>query len=395
MSYLYHLAIIAGLVVCGISGQAAAEPGERGEQSITIDWPVARAVFQRSSSNTAALPIRGKCPPKTDRIEARLVARAAGQGTATDWAALSPAPANNAFGGTITGQGGWYDLEVRAMAGASVIASTTVQRVGIGEVFVVVGHSVAAGQSESIEGATDDRVNTVPIDPQSATYQQYLRTGDAKHLPVPGFAHYGTGVIPAPFGNSNYLWSQFGEHVSRKRNVPVLIFNAAFGGTSLEHWAKSARNVQFEHSFVKASIRMPYINLGNTLGKYVPLTGLRAVLADQGQNDWPEKNEDLVFRNYRAWVEQARADLGHPGLAIIVNRQMPFLRDAQIRRVQERMIRMPHCFAGPDYDTLPKEARPDDIHLGLNGQARAARLWAESLDDQFFKSSKPWVPGAK
>jgi hypothetical protein len=63
--------------------------------------------------------------------------------------------------------------------------------------------------------------------------------------------------------------------------------------------------------------------------------------------------------------------------------------------MQERMIRQPHCFAGPDYDTLAKADRPDDIHLGLAGQAHAARLWAEALDAAFFRTAQPWVPALK
>ena len=373
------------LVLCPVVG-AASHP------SLMISAPVSHIVFQRDNSNHAAIGIEGTCPVNADRIEARLISRAAGQGISTKWEALPAVPSNGAFRGFIHGQGGWYDLEVRAWQRKAVLATGSVERVGVGEVFVVVGHSVAAGQKENIVGATDDRVSTVPLDKHAAPYQTYLQTGDPQHLPAPGFAHYGTGVSPAPFGSGNYFWSKFGEHVARKENVPVLIYNAAFGGTSLEHWAKSSQNIQFEHSFVKASIRMPYINLLNTLKKYVPLTGLRAVLADQGQNDWPEKNEELVFQNYLTWVKQARADLGHDELAIVVNRQTPFLRDAQIRRVQERMIKTPHCFAGPDYDTLTKEARPDTIHLGLSGQVEAAKLWADALDAQFFQSSKPWLP---
>ncbi|HEX2973520.1 MAG TPA: sialate O-acetylesterase [Tepidisphaeraceae bacterium] len=352
-------------------------------------------MIQRSLANSASLRVRGRCSLKADRIEARLVPREPGQGAATAWKLLDGAFKGGVFDGAVVGQGGWYNLEIRAMVGQSAVATALLQRVGIGEVFIVVGHSVAAGQDQNMEGATDDRVNTVPLDPKSPAHQAYLKSGDPRHLPEPVFVHYGAGVVPAPFGNGSYLWSRFGELVAREQNIPVLIFNAAFGGTSLEHWARSARSIPFEHSFVKASIRMPYINLANTLSRYIPLTGLRAILADQGQNDWPEKDEQSIYQNYMAWVEQARADLKAPELPIVVNRQTPFLRDAQIRRVQERMIRTRNCFPGPDYDTLPKDARPDDIHLGLAGQAAAARLWAQALDDHFFQSAKPCPAGGR
>lgn len=228
--------------------------------------------------------------------------------------------------------------------------------------------------------------------PLAPPYKTYRETGDPQHLPAPGFAPYASGVQPSPFGEGAYFWARFAELLAKRENIPVLIYNAAFGGTSLEHWSKSAQGIFFEHTFVRAKIRMPYINLRNVLTKYAPLTGLRAILADQGQNDWPEKDENKVFGYYETWVKQARADLAHPELAIVVNRQTPFLRDQAIRKAQERMIASPHCFPGPDYDRLAPEDRPDAIHLGLSGEAKAAEMWAAALDRNFFERSVPWIP---
>ena len=50
---------------------------------------------------------------------------------------------------------------------------------------------------------------------------------------------------------------------------------------------------------------MPYVRLEHALKKYCAVTGLRAILADQGQNDWPEKDEEKILANYKAWIDQA------------------------------------------------------------------------------------------
>ena len=50
---------------------------------------------------------------------------------------------------------------------------------------------------------------------------------------------------------------------------------------------------------------MPYAQLEHAITRYCAVTGVRAILADQGQNDWPERDEDRIFANYRAWIEQA------------------------------------------------------------------------------------------
>ena len=120
---------------------------------------------------------------------------------------------------------------------------------------------------------------------------------------------------------------------------------------------------------------------------------MRAVLADQGQNDAGETDASVVFANYRAWVEEARKDLGFTDLAVVVNRQTPYRERTAIRAAQERVIReVPNCFPGPDYDRLSDEDRPDRIHLWASGAEKAARFWAEALDRRFFSSARPYMP---
>ncbi len=172
--------------------------------------------------------------------------------------------------------------------------------------------------------------------------------------------------------------------LQKKNNIPVLIYNAAFGGTSLEHWSKSSQNIQFEHGFVRSKIRMPYINLFNTLKKYIPVTGIRALLADQGQNDNGRKSEDSVLTDYKIFMQQARADLGYDQLTVVVNRQTPS-NALWIRNVQERMLKEPHTFKGPDYDKdLLKEDKYDGIRLSKSGLEKAAILWSDALTPNSF-----------
>ena len=138
---------------------------------------------------------------------------------------------------------------------------------------------------------------------------------------------------------------------------------------------------------------MPYRRLEHALTRYCAVTGLRAILSDQGQNDWPEKDEQKLFANYRAWIDQARKDTGFPGLAVVVNRRSPPGDAAQIRRVQERVIQeVPHCVAGPDYDTFGEGDTVDKIHLSEAGARKAARLWADAMDAEFFKAAVPLPP---
>ena len=276
-------------------------------------------------------------------------------GKAGDWTALGTVQQDLSYRGRLTVPAGWYSLEVRAR-NAGNAAAATVDRFGVGEVFVVVGHSVAHGGQINLPGAKDDRVNTIALPAGDMELQRRFRfTGDARFLPETVGKHFDSDVQPAPVGRGTYFWAAFADHVAQAQNVPVLLLNAAFGGSSLEHWAKSARGEQFQHPFVISSIRMPYIQLERALTDYCAVTGLRAILADQGQNDWPEKDEDKIVANYTAWIDQARHDVGFPGSAVVVNRQSP-PDGFQIRRVQERVIKEhSHCF--PARTTTPWRRR--------------------------------------
>ncbi|MEO8351884.1 MAG: sialate O-acetylesterase, partial [Chthoniobacteraceae bacterium] len=341
--------------------------GAAARTKLSITSPANRLIFQRDLSGNATIPVTGICAWPGATIEARFVDL--GSGHAHEWVALGKVQADGSYQGKLPASAGWYSLEVRARNNENS-AEATVSRVGVGEVFVVVGHSVAHGGQINLPGAEDDRVNTIALPAGDMESQrQYKFTGDPRFLPEAVGSHFDSNVQPAPAGIGTYFWAAFAEQVAKSQNVPVLILNAAFGGTSLEHWAKSARGEPFDHPFVKSSIGMPYIRLEHALKKYVSITGLRAILADQGQNDWPEKDTEKIFANYRAWIEQARKDANFPNLAVVINRQSPPDGFGQIRPVQERVIEeVPFCFPGPDYDTLDPQDTVDKVHLSESGE---------------------------
>jgi xylan 1,4-beta-xylosidase len=365
--------------------------GATAKTTLSITSPANRLVFQRSQTGDATINVAGSCAWPGVMVEARTVDAATDQAGA--WTALGTVQSDCSYRGQLAISAGWYSLEVRAR-GEGNSATSSVERVGVGEVFVVVGHSVAHGGQINLPGAEDDRVNTIALpEGDMESQRRYKSTGDPRFLPELVGTHFDSNVEPAPAGRGTYFWATFAEHVAKEQHVPVLLLNAAFGGSSLEHWAKSARGEPFEHGFIHSSIRMPYIQLEHALTKYCAVTGLRAILADQGQNDWPERDEEKITTNYKAWIEQARKDARFPDLAVVVNRQSPPDGFGQIRRVQERMIKEdPHCFPGADYDILAKEDTIDKVHLSESGLRKAARLWANALDASFFKAAVPLQP---
>jgi hypothetical protein len=365
--------------------------GATARPPLTVSSPASRLVFQRSLAGDATIPVAGTAAWPGAMVEARLVDVASGKPGV--WTALGSVQVDHGFQGQLRAAAGWYSLEVRTR-GDGVTASASVGRVGVGEVFVVVGHSVAHGGDINLPGASDDRVNTIalPVGDREAE-RRYQATGDPQFLPPAVGRQFGDQVRPAPAGHGPYFWAAFAEHIARAQNVPVLVLNAAFGGSSLEHWAKSARGEPFAHPFVNASLRMPYRRLEHALSQYGAITGVRAILSDQGQNDWPEPDAEKIAANYAAWIEQARRDADCPHLAVVVNRQSPPGGNGSVRRVQERMIRQhSYCYPGPDYDSLGTADRTDSVHLSATGAREAARFWVEALGPQFFQTVIPMSP---
>lgn len=365
--------------------------GAAAKAALSIASPANRLVFQRDLDGNASIRVAGRCAQAGAAVEARWVDVATG--APGEWTPFATVGEDFSYSGKLAGREGWWSLEVRAQ-GKERSTTNSVERVGIGEVFLVAGHSVAQGGEVNLPGAVDDRVNTIALPAgEMERRRRYQSTGEERWLPELVGTRFRSDVQPAPAGHGTYFWARFAERVARAQNVPVLILNAGFGGTNLEHWAISSRGEPFEHPFVKSAIRMPHLRVEHALKRYCSTTGLRAILADHGQNDWPERDAEKIFSNYKAWIEATRADAGFENLAVVVNRQSPPAGPNLVRRVQERVAReIPHCFPGPDYDTLAPADRPDGIHLGEAGATKAAELWAGALDEGFFRTATP-LPG--
>ena len=56
--------------------------------------------------------------------------------------------------------GGWYRLDVRAASAGKAVAQATVERVGVGEVFVIAGQSNSANHGAEKQASKTGRVST-------------------------------------------------------------------------------------------------------------------------------------------------------------------------------------------------------------------------------------------
>ncbi len=353
---------------------------------IQITFPVSRIVFQRNNQNQANVNIAGSYFQQLDRIEFRAMPVWGGQGNETGWNNAQEFRNNGIFGGTLLLNGGWYNIEVRGILNGNVVTGTTLERVGVGEVFIVAGQSNAQGDNAypgATSGASDDRVSTINF------YDPAL---NENNLPFQ-FSQMGNNTRMAPYNYVPWFWARLGDRLTQRLNVPVLFYGAALGGLSCDVWRRSVEGQDLRQelpTFVKVA-GMPYRGLKAALQHYVTRTGVRAILWQQGESD-ANFSSDAYFNNLRTVIEKSRSDTKKGDLAWVVARSSrnPAVLSSVIAGQNLAIQRISNVFAGPATDDIVgSNLRIDGIHFYNDGLSRAADFWNNSLDGNFFNNAQP------
>lgn len=354
---------------------------------VGISFPTSRIVFQRSNNNTGSFVVSGSYQQEIpDQIEAALVPVNAGQGTATNWQLVEKAPVGGVYSGTVTGAGGWYKLKVRVIRNGKATDSTEVDRIGIGEVFLVAGQSNARGlQNYGAPSANDDRVSCF----------NYLNASfDPNELPEPTFSHLNADSYIAPYGYSAWAWGILGDQLVNRLNVPVLFYNVALEGTTSRAWRESttwyASNPYTGGFYTN---QLPYSQLRVTLRQLTSLTGVRAVLWHQGESDTQfSLSEQEIVSNLQQVISQSRNDAGQNISWVVSKVSYNAYTSKAVTNAQTTVINTTfNVFEGPSTDNI-QIPRPDGVHIQANGLTALAQQWNQSLNSYFFSQSNPMAP---
>lgn len=359
---------------------------------LQITYPLERSVFQRDKQNTSSINISGNFDGELDKVEARLVPVAAGQGTATNWITIATKPEGGYFVGTIQGQGGWYTLQMRGWLNDGIVSQAVVNKVGIGEVFVVSGQSNAEGVLDyGAKPSFDDRVNCF-------NFRVADNLWDYPYFS--SFSHIEANTMIGPRGQGAWCWGELGDYLAQRLNVPILFLNTAYGGSSSENWYSSALGLPTQNAFHVPYIGgAPYSALRISLQFYVSYLGVRAILWEQGEDD-SETTEDTYYNNIKTIIEKSRIE-SNKNLSWVISRSS--LNDFATKhinpaviRAQDRLIRsLNNIFEGPYTDSI-QIPRVEGVHfknLGGNndGISDLAKAWNVKLNDNFFSNSIPYL----
>lgn len=367
---------------------------------LQITFPVSRAVFQRGGDGRATFSVAGSYFQAVDQIQARVTPIQGG--TATDWITIQTAPQGGNFLGTFNAAGGWYRLEVRALRGGNQVGSpASVDRVGVGEVFVLAGQSNAQGLDPIPSGQFDaeDRVNVVD-------YNNSV-TNTLSDPPSPRFVKLGPDSRYALRGFGSWAWGILGNQLAARFNVPVMFINSAFGGTHVDAWQKSAAGLPAPNIFCQSCPDpnyppgLPYGNLKLALHYYGSMLGVRAVLWMQGETDnYPLRTGTDSYREALKFViQQSRNDTGKDltwmvsQTSLAANAEGIPTTSGDVTTAQAQVPQqMGNVFAGPLTDNV-QNPRPDGVHVSPGfGHQSLAEVWNNALGNDFFANSRPQPP---
>lgn len=366
---------------------------------IKVTSPQNRAVYQRNGFGFSAVMVAGSYEKQVDKIEARLIPIQAGQGSDTDyqdWKTIKTLPLNGNFSFIMSVRQGWYRLEVRGSLNGTMIGDVvSVDRVGVGEVFIIAGQSNAEGIDGIAPAFVDnDRVNCL-----STLNDQ--TSGGTNYISLSPFSQLQMNSRIAPRGKNAWCWGRLGELLVNRLNVPIMFFNVALNGTTSLAWAETANGNFTANPYIGGvyANKLPYQNMSDVLKYFVPELGIRAILWCQGESDNVNSfaynktpNEQTYISNIQTVINKTRSESGKNNLNWVISltshNNGP---DPKILRAQQTLIQQSNVFQGPNTDIIQPVGRQEGVHF-TTGLSQLADAWNNSLTDAFFQTSTVYIP---
>jgi len=346
---IFSPAILLALVLTLSHGKA---------DTLTSSLPKPRQIIQRNADNQAEIRLAGNWSGTAVRLEARAVVLpgSTNNGVSTDWVVLVDSPTNGPFTGTLphVDAGGWYRIEIRAVdANTNLVISTSVDRVGIGDVFVTAGQSNAGCFGSPTQRPTDDRVSA-----------RILSSGNWQFAADPQPDNSGG------MGTGGSAWPILGSLLTQSNNVPIGFVGVAYGGSALSQWAPGT-------SYFR--------NLTNAL-LALGTNGLRAVLWHQGESDsLASTTASSYAQQLSNIVVQSRMAAGWSvpwGIAEVSFHPSAVRAQEEPVAAGQRLCiyNTTNCFRGPRTDDFNLQGKlSDSVHFNTIGLTDHAQQWADVL----------------
>lgn len=318
-------------------------------EDLTVLSPQAWQVFQRDSRQGGRIVVSGRVAKDCDAVEARVTGKPLEGKLSGEWKRLPWSPSGRSFLAEWPLEaGGWYDMEFRVLKDGKTVASATVEKFGVGEVFVGAGQSNSTNYGEEL---------TRPVSGMVSTFGGGL-WGPADD-PQPGAHDKNRG---------GSFWPAFGDALFERYHVPIGIAVTGQGGSSVRHWLPGGELYNW--------MMMRIYRLG--------VGGFRAVLWHQGEADVKMPSEEYAAR-LAGIIRASTASAGwqFPWFVARVSYQDP----GQVsfpapREAQKKLWDAGIALEGPDTDTLVGDHRDHGgrgIHFSRKGLEAHGKMWADAV----------------
>ena len=382
---------------------------------ITVSHPLNSAVYQRNSANQANLVISGTySQPLATSIQARLLNTTNGSAIpGFDWSVIQENPSMGYFQGQLNNvPAGWYTLEIRSVRSGVTLEANVVNRVGIGDVFMIAGQSNAQGYIDNqYLGATSEKV----VSHNNGKYCSNME------IPFPVFQQLTGTVKPSVNGRDAWCYGRLGDNLVNSTGYPVAFFNSGASGASVYNWRQSADGFSTIHALTDVPFcsleeensdnpnyvegqpstyanTNPYFIFKRGLNYYNSMFGARSVLWHQGESDTDNGTSTPSYQNDLTYViNKSRTDFAN-NLPWVVSRVSYFLGNfsSNVINAQNNVItNTSQVFAGPETDNirngvLSGSRGGDDVHFWAPvGLSALADAWSSYLNSSFFTNSNP------
>jgi Carbohydrate esterase, sialic acid-specific acetylesterase len=353
---------------------------------ITLDSPVNNGVYQRDENGFTKIAVSGNLDKnKIDKIEYLLTDYQLSEEGNPNWIEIKNIKIDSTYFGEIETFQGWYKFRIRFWLAGKVIEEKTLERVGVGEVFVIVGQSNAAGDPNTgLTDASDERVVTL-----NNYYLEFSQPMDI----APTFSKITRDGYIGPSGRTAWLWGKLGDRLVNRLQIPVMFLNASFNGSSISNWFKTQKDVENN----KKEYSAPCGTIYNTIVRFGNEFGIRSVLWFQGEADnFNGMNSSQYFEELKSFIQSIRKNTLKPNLGFVIARTSYGLGkySPSIIQAQNWIIgSLPNVFAGPESDLIiGRENRSDDLHYSGQGLYKIAEAWDQSLTNDFFRYCKITAP---
>lgn len=369
---------------------------------IRISQPIENQVIQRDLNGNATVFITGYYNEKLSTIEGRLISER-NSNPNTPWQTLVIQAEEGFFKASLEGNTGWHKLEIRGTLVNGSIILSEINRIGIGEIFLIGGASNSMGMTKhGSKGASSNVIS----------FNQVNKTLNDKGITVvpdqpydfPVFTRYEAENSAYPTGESAWCWGELGDKIFQKTGSPVLFLNAGWAAANSADYrtnteGKDAFNFYVGHYW---PFKQPFTNIVNTLKYFNSWLGIRSILWAHGETDAEYTNHtqkdyvnnitQVIHESREAFGQNVNWSIAVGGASLGSSQPIHPITHAQIELAQKAGL---NTWRGPNTDTVqvPRfDGHFANINNGVQGLSQAAEAWNRNMSADFFNSVTPITP---